>query len=153
MKNPGASGESPAPRERNADGIRLCGRALRSIRFDPDGSDQIAASRRLAFDQGHNRRGTASLHRLIDSGIDLPDAPINVGRALRGGKVSASLDLGLVLSNLGLAGDRVIQVITASVFCRLRRSRHRLTFCPSAIFGDSRCAHGDALRNLSTARV
>jgi hypothetical protein len=39
---------------------------------------------------------------------------------------AASLDLDLVLSNLGLAGDRVIQVITASVFYSLRRSRHRL---------------------------
>jgi hypothetical protein len=31
------------------------------ISFDPDGKDQIAASRRLAFDQGHNRRGSMCL--------------------------------------------------------------------------------------------
>jgi hypothetical protein len=99
----------------------------------------------LAFDQGHSRRGTASPGRLIDSGVDLPDAPVNVGH-VRSGEMPASLDLGLVLSNLGLAGDRVIQVITASVFCSLR--------CPSAIFGDIRiCAHGDALRNAPTAQV
>jgi hypothetical protein len=108
----------------------------------------------LAFDQSHSRRGTASPGRLIDSGVDLPDAPVNVGH-VRSGEMSASLDLGLVLSNLGLAGDRVIQVITASVFLQLAAlAPSPLMFCPSAIFGDSRiCAHGDALRNASTARV
>ena len=69
-------------------------RALRSVRFDPDGSDQIAASRRLAFDQGHSRRGTASPGRLIDSGVDLPDAPVNVGH-FRSGQMSAGSILAL----------------------------------------------------------